>query len=59
MRSKFKGHSSSAVYLVEHQLEGSQFTSIPSSIWWSCITITTVGYGDLIPDTVIGKSNDS
>lgn len=41
------------MYVVERH-EGA-FTSIPESIYWAIVTITTVGYGDITPVTVIGK----
>ena len=31
------------------------FTSIPKSIYWTIVTITTVGYGDITPHTVVGQ----
>lgn len=34
----------------------SQFTSIPQSMYWAIVTMTTVGYGDVVPQTVVGQA---
>jgi voltage-gated potassium channel len=41
------------MYLIEGEESG--FTSIPKSIYWAIVTLTTVGYGDLTPHTSIGQ----
>ena len=43
------------MYIIEGEVEGTGFTSIPQSIYWGIVTITTVGYGDIAPVTVVGK----
>lgn len=43
------------MYLVEGGHEESGFTSIPESVYWAIVTMTTVGYGDIAPVTVLGK----
>ncbi len=47
--------SANIIYLVEHQEQNTLFTSVPQSMWWSIITITTIGYGDMYPITALGK----
>lgn len=43
----------SVMYLVEGPENG--FTSIPTSIYWAVVTMTTVGYGDIVPHTAFGR----
>ena len=43
----------SIMYLIEGEANG--FTSIPRSIYWAIVTITTVGYGDISPQTELGQ----
>ena len=47
--------ASCAMFLVEHHAQPDVFRSIPATLWWSIVTITTVGYGDVVPVTTGGK----
>jgi voltage-gated potassium channel len=47
--------SSTFLYLVECDAQPEAFGSIPRAMWWSIATLTTVGYGDVIPVTPLGR----
>ena len=47
--------SAGGIYLLENELQPEIFGSIPSSMWWAIVTLTTVGYGDTVPVTTMGK----
>lgn len=43
------------MYIIEGSYNNTEFTSIPRSIYWAIVTITTVGYGDIAPITAFGQ----
>ena len=47
--------SSAVLYLVEGSVQPETFGSIPRAMWWSVVTLTTVGYGDVYPVTLLGR----
>jgi len=50
--------ASCALYFAEHLYPSeaeSKFTSIPATLWWAVVTLTTTGYGDIVPLTTLGK----
>lgn len=48
--------SSLCMYSVEHEVQPDAFRNAFSGIWWSMSTLLTVGYGDIYPITLLGKS---
>ena len=42
-------------YFIENEEEGTGFTSIPQGMWWAVQTLTSLGYGDFWPHTLLGK----
>ena len=47
--------SAVGIYYFENAVQPEAFSSIFSSLWWSVVTLTTVGYGDAVPITIGGR----
>jgi voltage-gated potassium channel len=47
--------SGALMYMIEGAAQPTVFTSIPAAMWWAIETITTVGYGDIVPVTLAGR----
>ncbi len=45
----------SLMYLLEHPVQPDVFSDVPTSLWWGVETMTTLGYGDMVPQTWLGK----
>jgi voltage-gated potassium channel len=47
--------AATATYIFERDKQPELFASIPAALWWAIVTLTTTGYGDVVPQTVGGK----
>jgi len=47
--------ASTGIYYIERHVQPDVFGSVPASMWWSLSTLTTVGYGDVVPLTPLGR----
>lgn len=46
---------STLMWLIEHNAQPEAFASIPHAMWWTVVTLATVGYGDVVPMTTLGR----
>ena len=45
----------SLLYGIEHDVQPDKLGTIPQAMWWAIVTLGTVGYGDVVPVTPLGK----
>ncbi len=48
--------SAVAMWLAEREAQPDAFGSVPAALWWSVVTLTTIGYGDTYPITAVGRA---
>ncbi|HJU15740.1 MAG TPA: cyclic nucleotide-gated ion channel [Stellaceae bacterium] len=47
--------ASSLAFMFEHEAQQDRFGSLPAALWWAIVTLTTTGYGDVVPQTPLGR----
>jgi voltage-gated potassium channel len=47
--------AATGIYFFEREAQPGNFGSIPQSMWWAIVTLTTLGYGDVVPVTIAGR----
>lgn len=47
--------SATAMHVVEGAVQPDRFGTIPDAMWWAIVTLSTIGYGDVVPVTVLGR----
>ncbi|MEX6723364.1 ion transporter [Parapedomonas caeni] len=47
--------AATVMYVIERHAQPAAFGSIPAAMWWSVVTLATLGYGDVVPVTLLGK----
>jgi voltage-gated potassium channel len=48
--------AASGIWVLENDVQPENFGSIPQALWWAVVTVTTLGYGDVVPQTDGGKA---
>jgi len=48
--------ASCLMYFAEHNTQPDKFSSIPATMWWAVVTVTSIGYGDMVPISTLGKT---